>query len=293
MNRTLQITGLFTHPIKSCAAVGHHRVRLDAFGLSWDRHWMLVDAAGVFVSQRSVPALAVVAPCVMEAQLQVTAPGFPPLSVPLQNDRSIRRSVTVWSDRVTAWDEGSAAAEWFSDFAGVELRLVRFPNDAVRPVDRRYSTRPDGRTAFSDGFPLLLASEESLEELNRRLVARGRLPVLMSRFRPNVVVGGADRPFAEDDWLSVRTDDLKLDLVKPCARCVMTTTDQQTGLIPEAGEPLATLSTFRRWGSHVAFAQNGVAHGSGEWVVGAALIVEPGVPNRWQIGPPKSIDATV
>lgn len=293
MDRALQITGLFTHPIKSCAAVGHQRVRLDAFGLSWDRRWMLVDATGVFVSQRSVPALAVVAPCVTETQLEVAAPGFPPLQVPLQNDRSILRPVTVWSDHVSAWDEGDLAAAWFSTFAGVELRLVRFPNDALRPVDRRYSTRPDGRTAFSDGFPLLLASEESLGELNRRLVARGHHPVPMSRFRPNVVVAGADRPFAEDDWLSVRTGDLKLDLVKPCARCVMTTTDQQSGRIPEAGEPLATLSTFRRWGSHVAFAQNGVAHGSGDWVVGAALTVEPGVPNRWQIGPPKASDATV
>jgi uncharacterized protein YcbX len=276
---------LFSYPVKSCAAISHRTTALDAFGLAWDRRWMLVDAAGHFASQRSVPGLAQIVPLLTAETLQLAAPGQADLQLLLHGGAKTTREVSVWSDRVLAWDEGDIAADWFTRFAGVPLRLVRFPDTAVRPVSRQYATLPGSTTAFADGFPLLLATEESLADLNHRLGQRGATSVPMNRFRPNVVLAGADRPYAEDDWLALQLDDLQLDIVKPCTRCVITTTDQVSGKIPEPGEPLATLSTYRRWGGNVVFTQNVIAHGRGPIQVGAPVrIALQGVRNRWQIG---------
>ena len=160
---------------------------------------------------------------------------------------------------------------------------MRFPDDALRVVDPRYATRPSN-TAFADGFPLLLATEESLWDLNRRLAQRGAQPVPMTRFRPNIVLAGANRPYAEDDWLVLRCGGQQLDLVKPCSRCVMITMDQQSGVIPELGEPLSTLSQYRRWEGKVAFAQNVVVHGSGPLIIDSPVTVHSeGLRNRWKI----------
>jgi len=282
----LRITGLFSYPIKSCAGIEHATARLDAFGLAWDRRWMLVDPAGTFVTQRTLPRLACVVPQLDDAHLRITAPGQAELPVPLHARRTSIRDVTVWSDRVVAWDEGDVAARWFTEFAGRPLRLVRFPDDAVRPVSRQYATLPGATTAFADGFPLLLATEESLADLNLRLQARNVAPVPMSRFRPNIVLAGAEQPYAEDDWLALQTGDLQLDIVKPCSRCVMTTTDQSSGQIPQPGEPLATLNAYRRWQGHVVFTQNVIGHGRGLLAVGAPVQVAlQGLRNRWHIGP--------
>jgi len=283
----LRITGLFTYPIKSCGAIAHASVGLDGFGLQWDRRWMLVDPAGRFVTQRTLPRLALVTPVITETELRIVAPGRAPLEVPLAGARTISRIVTVWNDGVAAWDEGEAPAAWFSAFTGSPLRLVRFPDDTRRPVSARYATIPGSTTAFADGFPLLLATEESLADLNQRLRGRTAAAVPMSRFRPNVVLAGAERPWAEDDWLSLRVGELQLDIVKPCARCIMTTTDQLTGMIPEPGEPLATLSTYRRWEGHPVFAQNVIAHGRGPLVLNAPThVMLQGLRNRWGIAGP-------
>lgn len=252
---------------------------------------MLVDPAGGFVTQRTVPRLALVAPVITETALRIVAPGRAPLEVPLASAHASSRTVTVWNDEVAAWDEGEVPAAWFSAYAGTPLRLVRFPDDTRRPVSARYATIPGSTTAFADGFPILLATEESLEDLNRRLRDRGATAVPMSRFRPNVVLAGAERPWAEDDWLALRVGELQLDIVKPCARCLMTTTDQLTGKIPEPGEPLATLNTYRRWEGQVVFAQNVIAHGRGLLMLASPVHVElPGIRNRWGItGPNGSV----
>ena len=282
----LCVRGLYTYPIKSCAATAHSVVALDSFGLAWDRRWMWVDAAGEFVTQRTLPQLALVQPRVdVEAGvLIVHAPGLPELRLSLSAAPKVQRAVRVWQDQVVADDEGDDAAGWIRRWTSREMRLVRFPDQAVRPVNPRFATRPSV-TAFADGYPLLLATEESLADLNARLHRRGVAAVPMSRFRPNVVLAGADRPYAEDDWLALQSDDLQLDIVKPCSRCVMTTTDQITGQIPVRGEPLATLATYRRWDNHVVFAQNVIAHGRGALRVGASVRVRlNGVMNRWGIG---------
>jgi len=289
MKTGLRITGLFTYPIKSCAAICHEQVDFDAFCLNWDRRWMLVDLAGDFVTQRTIPHLALVVPEFRGDALLLRAPGRADFSLPLRAPRYLRPAVTVWGDTIDAWDEGDAAAAWFSGYTGQALRLVRFPDAGIRPLNPRYNTIPGSTTAFAVGFPLLLATEESLADLNTRLAGRGARPVPMSRFRPNVVLAGAEYPFAEDDWLAVRIGNRQLDIVKPCSRCVMTTIDPATALIPERGEPLATLSTYRRWETHVAFAQNVIAHGRGSLSLNDPVsIALQGNRNRWGIGPSKA-----
>jgi hypothetical protein len=270
---SIRVEAIVTYPVKSCAAVRHDAVGVEAFGLAWDRRWMVVDRDGRFVTQRSHPRLAQVRVAVGGSQLGVSAPGVGPLEVPLASVRRVATAASVWDHDGTGWDEGDEAAAWFSRWLGSDVRLVRFPDDAVRAVNPEYSPEP-ARTAFSDGYPVLLASTASLAELNRRLAERGGAPVPMERFRPNLVVGGDGlAAFAEDGWKRIRIGSVEFDVVKPCTRCVMTTTDQTTGTIPEAGEPLATLATFRRWRGQVIFAQNLVHRGVGTVRMGDPVVV--------------------
>lgn len=271
METPIEITGLFTYPIKSCRGLSHASVNLDEFGPAWDRRWMLVDSEGGFITQRTYPRLAQVSVSVCESDLVVETAGCAGLRVPLESDRGVSRRVIVWRDGCDAWDEGNDAGAWFTNLLGVPIRLVRMVDSFVRPASPQWVSF-SARVSFADAFPLLLANEASLVDLNRRLVDRGADRVAMNRFRPNIVIRGAPA-WAEDGWKQIRVGSLLLDVVKPCTRCVMTTTDQQTGEIPDRAEPLATLATFRRWENSVVFAQNVAHHGAGELSIGDAVEV--------------------
>ena len=197
--------------------------------------------------------------------LELSAPGMPLLTVApsLRHDHV---DVSIWSDRCVAIDEGPSPAEWLSAFLDVRCRLVRFPDDAKRPVDPEYGG-PNDQVGFADGFSFLLTSRASLDDLNQRLAA----PLPMNRFRPNIVVGGGEA-FEEDLWKRIRIDDITFAVVKPCARCVTTTVDQQTG--EASREPLRTLATFRNVaGRGVMFGQNLIHDQSGTLHVGAEVAV--------------------
>jgi uncharacterized protein YcbX len=272
----IRVTGLYTYPIKSCARLSHERIALDERGPVYDRYWMVVDPSGKFQTQRELPRLALVQPAFADEALTVSAPGMDDLCVPLAMPDAPPQSVVVWRDTVQAIDEGDEAARWLSDFIGAPLRLVRMAEGYRREVDPTYAKSP-AIVGFADGYPLLLASDESLNDLNVRLEKRGKTPLPMSRFRPNVVIQGAGA-WAEDDWTRIRIGGLPLDVVKPCARCVTTTVDQATGTIPDHEEPLATLATFRKAPRGVMFGQN-VIHleqgalcvGDSVEIIGAAL----------------------
>jgi uncharacterized protein len=226
----------------------------------------------LFVTQRELPRLALVQPSLVGDQLVINAPGMPETAVPLVQGRGRAMHVQVWNDTCHAIDAGDELADWFSAYLGIRVRLVRMDDDFVRPVDLHYSREP-ALVGFTDGFPLLLISEASLDELNRRIEARGKAPLPMNRFRPNVVVAGC-APFAEDDWRHIRIGDVPLDVVKPCARCVTTTVDQSRGLVPDKAEPLATLATFRRNANGgVLFGQNVIHRANGRLSIGDAINV--------------------
>ncbi len=253
--------------MKSCGAIPHAAVDLEARGLLWDRRWMILDGAGRFLTQRERPTLALIRPALAEETLRLDAPGRASLRISLEGERPPATRVQVWDDACEAWDEGPEAAAWLGAHLGHPARLVRMTDDWERPVDPDHAPQP-ARTGFADAFPLLVACESSLAELNRRLVARGKTAVPMGRFRPNLVLDG-EGPFAEDGWRALDVDGLILEVVKPCARCVTTTVDQATGEIPEPPEPLATLATFRRQGNEVWFGQNAVHRGPGTLRLGA------------------------
>jgi uncharacterized protein YcbX len=143
------------------------------------------------------------------------------------------------------------------------------PDDVVRPIDPRFATGGD-RVSFTDGFPLLLITQASLDGLNARL----ERPLPMNRFRPNLVISGAT-PHAEDGWQRVRIGEIEFAVVKPCARCVTTTIDQNTATAGR--EPLRTLATYRKVGSNVMFGQNVIHLGQGRISVGDAVhVTAPG-----------------
>jgi uncharacterized protein YcbX len=262
---SVRLTGLHVYPIKSAGGLSPSEWDVDAFGLRHDRRWMVVDTGGRMLSQRSHPRLALVRPSLAADTLRVEAPGMPALELPLRPGAAVGATVVIWDDRCAAAWAGERAARWFSDVLETDCSLVYMPDDIVRPANPAYA--PEGsRVSFADAFPLLLISEESLADLNRRMP----LPVPMNRFRPNLVIAGGGA-FQEDGMTAFQVGALRFRVVKPCDRCVLTTTDQDTA---ERGpEPLRTLATFRRWDGKVWFGQNVVHEGVGRLRVGEALRV--------------------
>lgn len=265
------ITALYTYPVKSCGGIAQQRLTFDARGPAYDRAWMVVDAAGGFQSLRSLPALAQVATALEAGALRLSAPGLPDLRVPLARPAAPTVSVVVWRDACDAVDEGDEAAAWFSQHLGRPARLVRMADSFRRAVNPHYAPRP-ASVGFADAFPALVISQASLDDLNRRLVERGKTPVTMTHFRSNIVVGDCP-PYAEDGWRAVQAGQVTLDLVKPCGRCVATTVEPGTGHVPDVHEPLATLNAYRRRDDAVLFGQNAVHRAPGELTVGDPVVI--------------------
>jgi uncharacterized protein YcbX len=254
---TLIVTGLFRYPVKSCGGTSLADARIERRGIAHDREFMIVDAkTGLFLTQREFPRMAQIQPTVGDDDLRLDAPGMPQLVLNPARDGETRK-VIVWRDRCPAVDQGPAVAGWLGEFLSTSCRLVRMADEHVRRVDRRYAVRDADQVGFADGYPFLLISEESLADLNARLP----VPLPMNRFRPNIVVSGGRAPYLEDRWRHIRIGDIEFRLVKACARCTITTTDQETG---ERGkEPLITLAGYRRSNRGVLFGQNMIHDGPG------------------------------
>jgi uncharacterized protein YcbX len=240
------LSDLRLYPIKSCGGIAVDEWEVDERGLRHDRRWMLVDETGSFMSQRKLPRMALIKVRLESDGLAVDAPGMSSLQVPFGPPDGKPMLARVWNDLVEAQtvDDDS----WFSEFLEVSCKLVYLPDESVRQVDPAYA-EPGDRVSLADGFPFLLISEASLADLNARL----EQPLPMDRFRPNLVVGGCE-PFAEDGWRGVRIGQLTFRVVKPCARCTITTVDQESAT--KGKEPLRTLARFRRAGNKVLFGQN-------------------------------------
>lgn len=290
----MRVAALWVYPVKSLGGVAVPAARVGALGLDGDRRWMLVDADGRFLSQREHPrmaagrvALGTEGGGAPAGALTLSAPGVSPLTLTPPGAGAPRARVTVWGDVVDAALAPPDAHAWASAWLGAPVRLVYLPDDARRPVDPRYAG-PGDRTAFTDGYPVLVASRASLDDLNRRLTGRGELPVGIERFRPSVLVeaepGETLGAYAEDGWgalaLGGGPGAVELALVKPCGRCVVTTIAQGEEADVGAGEargpePLRTLAGYRRHGSKVLFAQNAVVRREGVVRVGGAARAAP------------------
>ena len=231
------ITGLFVYPLKSARAVSCPRVRLSTTGFEWDRQWMLINAHGVFLSQRTHPQLACIVPELGPQELWLQAPRLAPLRLPLSSNGA-RRSVRVHQDFCVGVDAGDAAGEWASRVAGEPARVVRVPAHIERFANPAFAGSVPAPMGFADGYPVLVCNQASLDELNTHLPER----IPMERFRPNIVLEGLPA-WAEDRIDALTVDGVTLRLVKPCTRCTIPAVDQQTG--QPATDPAPVLRRLR------------------------------------------------
>ncbi|MDO9455001.1 MOSC domain-containing protein [Nocardioides sp.] len=248
------LTAIHRYPVKSFRGESLETAEVEAQGLAGDRRWMLVDASGTTVTAREVNRLVLVRPEITTTGLRITAPGGQVLDVEAP-DPTEQVPVSVFSSSFTAAPAGPAADAWLSRELGVDVRLVLLDDPQRRPTSPGYGRTGD-RVSLADGYPLLLATEESLAALNDEVLAAaptGREPLPMARFRPNVVVRGV-APWAEDDWRVLRIGEAIFRAVKGCARCVLTTIDPDTAVREK--EPVASLARLRRWDGKTWFGVN-------------------------------------
>ncbi len=241
----LRVTGLFIYPVKSLRGYAVPAAEIDALGFVGDRRFLIVDDTGTFLTQRTVPRMACISTQLADSKLILSAEGVGSISVPTASDPAAPlRTVSVWKHTgLQAEDCGPAADAWLSAYLGFSCHLVRAGAKFHRPMTKS-AARPGDLVHFGDAEPLLVISQESLDDLNDRIQENAGEPVPMNRFRPNIVVGGC-APFAEDAWPRIRIGNAVLRNGGLCARCIVTTTDQFTGA--RAGkEPLKTLASFRR-----------------------------------------------
>lgn len=260
----LLVSQLAIYPVKSMRQVSVQAAKIDMGGLKDDRRWMVVDSSGRMVTQRQHSRLCLIQPAITEKGLLLQTPGMPDLYVS-RPDNADRIEVSIWNDQCRACPAGEQSQRWLSQFLGIDCQLVYFPDDELRVVDQTYASAGDN-TAFSDGFPVLLISQASLDDLNGRL----EKPVPMARFRTNIVISGSG-PYAEDEWKQLKIGDFNLRIVKPCSRCVIPSIDIETA--ERTGEPTRTLSQYRRSDNKIFFGQNAVLDGQGRVQTGMSVEV--------------------
>ncbi len=262
----LTLSAIYIYPVKGLAGISLSSSLVEERGLQYDRRWMLVDDSDTFLTQRKFAQMALLKVKLTDEGLLVQARGKTDLPIPFGATGDKLR-VTVWDDTCEAIAVSKASDQWFSEALGISCRLVYMPDYSVRPVDSRYAVAHN-YVSFADAYPFLLISEESLADLNTRLEEA----VPMNRFRPTLVVKGAT-PFAEDTWYQFRIGECLFYGVKPCARCVVTTIDQETA--GKGKEPLKTLASYRQREHKILFGQNVVFGREGSQIkVGDEVVIE-------------------
>jgi len=259
----MHVSALFIYPVKGTAALPVTEAATCPTGFTDDRRWMITDSAGRFISQREHRRLALVRSNVDGNTLELNAPGMPRLRI--DEARIGEPTVaSIWTDEAQALRLPAHANEWVSDFLETDASIVYMPDTSRRDIQPDYD-RDSRIVSFADAFPFLFISQESLDELNRRLDQ----PVEMIRFRPNIVVAGTPAPHAEDGWKQVACGGVEFDVAKPCARCAVPTIDPSTAVMGK--EPNRTLATYRRFDGQVYFGQNLIHRNAGIIRVGDAV----------------------
>jgi uncharacterized protein YcbX len=262
----MHVASLHLHPLKSCAQLDVDALDITPRGPAGDRRWLVVDADDRFVTARQRTEMVGIRARPRPGGLHLEVPGLPALDVPLPRAGAARRRVTIWRDVVDAADAGDAAAAWLTRYLGSDARLVHMDDAAQRAVDPAYS-RPGDEVAFADAYPLMTISQAALDGLNARLA----VPVPMARFRPNIVIGDSTA-HVEDGWRRVRIGGVEFEAAKPCTRCVFTTVDPATMTRDAHGEPLRTLTAYRRTPAGVTFGMNLIPRGTGRVRVGDRVV---------------------
>ena len=255
------IEQLFVYPVKGLAGIALEEAVVTPFGLKGDRRYMLIDEAGRFMTQRATPLLTQFNVTMHGSdRVLVSMDGMGSIQLPMSDSDAtalmpVTEQVQMWDDSLEAAIGNAEADAFFSDALKAPVRLAWMSPEARRMADPAYASN-DERVSFADGFPILVLGTASVAELNDRL----EIPVPLNRFRANVLVGNGT-PWAEDTWVEMRAQEVVLELVKPCARCVVIATDQETG--KRSTEPTATLATYRKRDGKVMVGMNAIARPDG------------------------------
>ncbi|MEA5472238.1 MOSC domain-containing protein [Spirulina sp. 06S082] len=264
----MQICELAIYPIKACRGISLSTAEVTPKGFLWDREFMITDRAGKFLTQRQYPQLALIEVKIEAEKITLSAASYPTIEF-TATIIGEEINVEVWRDRLIAIDQGDKVANWLQSVLKTShpLRLVRQSPRYIRPINPHYTTRENAPVSFADGYPFLITNTASLAELNHRLeeIYPDRSQnVPMNRFRPNIVIE-SDRPFLEDEWKVLQIGEVVFDLVKPCSRCIVTTTDQISAQRNELREPLKTLGTFRHFEKEgILFGENAIPRSPGQ-----------------------------
>jgi len=248
---TLTLSEIWIYPVKSLGGIRLSSAKVLEKGLKYDRRWMLIDEQNQFMTQRVHHQMALFRESIDEEKLTIKFK-HDSIAIPFNHSLiEVPLESTIWDDTVITFEVSKEYSNWFSERLGIKCKFVAFPESNSRPVDERYKVNNE-QVSLADAYPFLIIGQSSLDDLNSRLAE----PVPMNRFRPNFVfIGG--QPFEEDEWRDFTIGNNRFTGVKKCARCVLTTVNQDTG---ETGkEPLRTLSKYRRQGEKVLFGQNLVA----------------------------------
>ncbi len=247
----MQVSSIHTYPVKGCRRIDHESAVVEPWGLENDRRWLITDPDGRAVTQREEATLALLRAMPGPHGLTLSFHGRESLLVPTMKGEATAIA-DIFGTKVEATPAGDEASAWLSEALNRNVRLVWLDDPLRRELDPRYG-RPGETVSFADGFPLLLANTASLRRLNEWIGDPQPLP--MTRFRPNIVMD-SDIPFVEDTWTghSIHIGELEFRVAKPCARCVVTTTDQETA--QRGREPLRTLGKYRNVDQKLLFATN-------------------------------------
>ena len=253
----MRLSEIWIYPVKSLGGIRLTEANVEERGLQHDRRWLIIDENNVFVTQRVFGQMALIDVALEANGLKIFLRNNPEnnVIVPYEPGSGEQLSVTIWDDVVNAVAVSDEADAWLSAQLDKRVRLVMMPESTERKADPKYASNGEN-VSFADGFPFLVISQASLDDLNARLEE----PISMVRFRPNFVIAGT-MPFEEDQWKRIRIGELDFEVVKPCARCVLTTVDPATG--QKGPEPLKTLAGYRRVNNKVLFGQNIVASNFG------------------------------
>jgi uncharacterized protein YcbX len=267
-NNDLTLSGIYIYPIKSLGGISLQKAELEQRGLEYDRRWLLIDEHGIFITQRKFFTLAMLQVAIQDQTLTVLHKKDPlqTISFSITEHLNEKINVTIWDDYATAFEVNPRVSQWFSDYLNMKVKLVVMPVDEQRLVDPNYASHGE-IVSFADAYPCLIIGQSSLDHLNNKLAD----PVSMDRFRPNFVFTGGEAHL-EDNFKSFQIGQALFSAVKLCARCVLTTVDQQTGI--KGQEPLRTLAGYRTINKKVMFGQNLLHKGTGTITVGDKLTIE-------------------
>lgn len=258
------LSQISVYPVKSISGLSLSAAWMEKQGLLFDRRFMLALADGGMVTARKYPEMVKIRSMLTPDGLIFSAPNRSSLRVYYHTFQMQPAPAQVWKDSFTAYTTTEEANEWFSAVLGIHVELL-FTGEQSNRIREKVGSN----VSFADGYPVLVISQGSLDELNRRSSEMNS----MAQFRPNLVVSGTE-PFAEDSWKRIRIGEVEFEAVKPCERCILTTVDVEKGEFRSTKEPLRTLAQFRaNEQGGVFFGQNLIAKNEGMIQIGDEIEV--------------------